>query len=207
MQYFLCFPSLLSALIHSLLVFCEWLYFGTLFWFDSNDAIFYKFFCILTLEFWNTIQKLCIGFVLFCNERQKLWKRIANSLQYTVFLKRSRSICSLCYDFRVLWPTKSTIKIHATPLGYWLLRDINWNFKWITMAQRPSSNGCKFIGGQSWQSIQILDLLGSRLHFSQLYVVNRCSPSDPGSNPGWRKLWRPTFFRLFGLESQKLFFF
>ena len=33
-----------------------------------------------------------------------------------------------------------------------------------------------------------LDLLGSRLRLSQNYLVNRCSPSDPGSIPDRRKL-------------------
>ena len=83
----------------------------------------------------------------------------------TVCFKRSRSICILCYDSRVLWPAKSTIKSHATPLGFWHLKDINWNFKWTTIPQRPSSNGCKVMGHQSWWSKKILDLLGSRLHF------------------------------------------
>ena len=45
--------------------------------------------------------------------------------------------------------------------------------------------------GQSWPSKKILELLGSRLQFSQLYVVNRCFPSGPGSNPAERKLWAP----------------
>ena len=45
---------------------------------------------------------------------------------------------------------------------------------------------------QSWQSKRTLDLLGPRLRFSWFYVVNGCSPVDPGSNPGWAKLWVPT---------------
>ena len=42
--------------------------------------------------------------------------------------KRSQSICILCYDLSLLWPAKSTIKSHATPLGFRLLTDNNWNF-------------------------------------------------------------------------------
>ena len=33
-----------------------------------------------------------------------------------------------------------------------------------------------------------LGQFGFEATFLRLYVVNRCSPSDPGSNPGWRKL-------------------
>ena len=63
----------------------------------------------------------------------------------------------------------------------------------------------------SW-SKKILDILGLRLHFSQLYVVNCCSLSNPGSNPGWGKLWGPTVLqplyqikpKLFHLEIQLL---
>ena len=49
---------------------------------------------------------------------------------------------------------------------------------------------------QSWRSKKILDLLGSRLRFSRVCIVNRCSSSDPGSNPGGRKLWAPTVLKL-----------
>ena len=55
-----------------------------------------------------------------------------------------------------------------------------------------SSNGFKVMDRRSWQSKKILDLLGSRLRFSRVYIVNCCSPSDPGSNPGRAKLLAPT---------------
>ena len=61
----------------------------------------------------------------------------------------------------------------------------------------------KVIGHQSWQSKNILDLLGSRLRFSRVYLVNCCSPSDPGSIPDRRKLWGPTFLQPLGLQDQK----
>ena len=38
------------------------------------------------------------------------------------------------------------------------------------LTQKPSSNGCKVIYPQSWQSKRFLDLLCSRLHFSLLYT-------------------------------------
>ena len=79
------------------------------------------------------------------------------------------------------------------------------SFKWGTLCSCRSI-GCKKTSLQSWQSKKSWDSLGSRLHFSRLYEVNRCSPSDPGSNPGRRKLWRHTFLRPLGLQGQKLIF-
>ena len=45
---------------------------------------------------------------------------------------------------------------------------------------------------QSWRSKKILGLLGSRLRFSRVYIVNRCSSSDPGSIPGGGRFWTLT---------------
>ena len=122
----------------------------------------------------------------------------------TVCFKRSRSIWILCYDLRVLWPHKSTLQSHATPLGFWFQTDIDWISKWITIIQTPSSNGFKVTGHQSWWSRNYVDLLGSKLRFREFYIVKRCSPSDPGSIPDRCKLWRPTFLRPLGLQGQKL---
>ena len=94
----------------------------------------------------------------------------------------SRSIRILCYDLRVLWPAESTIKSHATLLAFWLLRDIDWNFRCLK-SQSSSLNGCKTVDSESWRSKKIQDLLGSGLRFLQVYIVNCCSSSGPGSNP------------------------
>ena len=67
------------------------------------------------------------------------------------------------------------------PSGSWQIR--SRSFKWGTI-HWFWSRGCKNIRRQSWRSKKILDLLGSRLRFSLDYIVNRCSPSDPGSIPG-----------------------
>ena len=73
------------------------------------------------------------------------------------------------------------------------------SFKWGTLCSCRSI-GCKITSLQSWQSKKSWDSLGSRLHFSRLYVVNRCSSSDPGSIPGRRKLWEPAILQSFGLQ-------
>ena len=36
----------------------------------------------------------------------------------TVVIKTLQTICMLCYDFRLLWPTKNTLKIHITQLDF-----------------------------------------------------------------------------------------
>ena len=70
-------------------------------------------------------------------------------------------------------------------LSFRLQIDIDWIIKGDFIIQTPSSNGSKVMGCQSWLSKKFLDRLGSRLRFS---LVNRCSPSGPGSNPGQCKL-------------------
>ena len=88
---------------------------------------------------------------LSVNLKFKLTKSVKTGQEFTASVTHSRSICILWYDLRVLWPAKSTIKSHATPLSFWLLIDISWNFK-CWKAQRPSSNGCKIVDAQSWRS-------------------------------------------------------
>ena len=65
------------------------------------------------------------------------------------------------------------------------------SFKWGTVCS-CRSNGCKVASLQSLQSKKCWDILGSRLHFSRVYVVNRCSSGGPSSIPGHCKLWGPT---------------
>ena len=65
-------------------------------------------------------------------------------------------------------------------------------------------NGFKVTSRQSWRSYKNSDLLGSRLRFSQSYIVNRCSSGGPGSIPGNCKLWGPTIWQPLSLQIQKL---
>ena len=69
----------------------------------------------------------------------------------TVPFSHSRSIWVLCYDLRVLWPAKSTIKSNAKPLGFRLLTVMDWNCK-CSKSQSPSSNSCKTVDFESSQS-------------------------------------------------------
>ena len=46
-----------------------------------------------------------------------------------------------------------------------------------------------------------LDFLGLRLHFSRVYIANRCSSSSPGSIPGRFRLWKATVWQSFDLQE------
>ena len=48
------------------------------------------------------------------------------------------------------------------------------------LSQKPSSNGCKDVDLQSWQSKKILELLGSRLRFLRVYIVKSLLSEQPG---------------------------
>ena len=65
---------------------------------------------------------------------------------------------------------------------------IDWINKWVTITQTPSSNGSKNRDIQSWRSKKA-ETVWVQLHFSRLYIVNRCSPSDPGSIPDRHKIF------------------
>ena len=116
------------------------------------------------------------------------WFRLTQSFSH------SWSIWILCYDLRVLWPAKSTTKIHATPLGFRPLADIDRNFK-CWKSKSSSLKSCKTVNSDSWRSKKIPDLLGLRLYFSRFHIVNRCSSGSPGSIPGqckpvaWEHVW------------------
>ena len=95
---------------------------------------------------------------------------------------------------------KIALKVLA---GSWALasqkilnRSFKWGIIWLSMCNFRKVAGC-----QSWRSKRSWDILGSRLHFSWPYIVNRCSSSDPGSNPGGRKLWKPTVLQPLGLQG------
>ena len=107
--------------------------------------------------------------------------------KYTVPFSHSQSICILCYDLRVLWPAESTIKSHATPLEFWLLIDINWNFKCLK-SQSSSLNCCKTVDSESWRSKKNPRPFGFEATFLRVYIVNCCSSGGPGSIPGHCKL-------------------
>ena len=66
-----------------------------------------------------------------------------------------------------------------------------FKYIWSTVCS-CTSNGCKVTSLQSLQSKKCRDILGSRLHLSQVYIVNWCSSGGPGSIPGHCKLWEPT---------------
>ena len=68
------------------------------------------------------------------------------------------------------------------------------------------SRGIKVITPQSWRSWKKNGKILQLTFYTRFYLVNCCSPSDPGSIPGRRKLWRPTFLRILGLKGQKLIF-
>ena len=62
----------------------------------------------------------------------------------------------------------------------------------ILYKSNPQLKGLQSYGPSKLVVKKILDLLGSRLHFSQVDKVNHCSSSDPGSILGGRRLWAPT---------------
>ena len=119
----------------------------------------------------------------------------------TVCLKRSRSIWILCYVLRVLWPHKSTLQSHATPLGFWLLADIDWIIKWFTISQTSSSNICKVMDRQSWWSKNFLDLLGSRLRFCNLYTESLLSGRPRFESQTLQTLRLCSFVALWSIRS------
>ena len=137
-----------------------------------------------------------------------LVQRCTDSRYYrpTVPCRLNRLFCLLWSDLRLLWPRIKTLKTHARSLGFWLQGDIEWIFKWAFIFQTPSSSGHKTMDAQSWRSKKSWDILGSRLLRSRLYLVNRCSPADPGSNPGHCKFWGPLILKPFDLQGQKLIF-
>ena len=100
---------------------------------------------------------------------------------------------------------KMTLKVILLPWASGSKQIRIRSFKWGTLCL-CRSNGCKVTSLQSWQSKKSGDSLGSRLHFSQLYVVNCCSPRDPGSNPGCCKLWGLLILMLLVHNGQKLIF-
>ena len=122
---------------------------------------------------------------------------------YTVPFSQSRSSCILCYDLRVLWPAKNTVKSHPAPLSFRLLTGINWNFKWVTIAQRPSSNGCKT--AESWPSWKKSGKIPQLTFRTWFYIENCCFSSDPGLNPGWHKLWELKILKPLSLQGHKLY--
>ena len=89
---------------------------------------------------------------------------------------------------------KMTIKVILLPRASGSKQIWMRSFKWGTVCS-CRSNGCKVASLQSLQSKKCWDILGSRLQFSQVYVVNRCSSGGPGSIPGHCKLWGPTILK------------
>ena len=100
---------------------------------------------------------------------------------------------------------KMTLKVMLLPWASGSKQIWMRSFKWGTVCF-CRSNGCKVTSLQSLQSKKCWDILDSRLQFSRVYVVNRCSSGGPGSIPGHCKLWGPTILRPLGLQGQKLIF-
>ena len=108
-------------------------------------------------------------------------------------------------DLGILWPTKNDLKSHDIESKFCTTIKNTYIFQKDTIMPF-------FQGVSKLWSIKVccqtnVETFWVRGYFfALLYSEYRCSPDNPGSVPGQRKLWEPVFLQTFSLQGLTIVF-